>query len=111
MDLGVRGWGRQERRTRKSMTTRLLCTLAAWLVSKTMRPGLRYGADSLRWGILRALIKERDGYKCRECGRKAEYGGVWLECHHIKPVSAGGGYGPRNLRMLCKDCHGGRHGK
>lgn len=70
-----------------------------------MKPGVRYGADSLRWGIMRALIKERDGYKCRECGRKAEYGGVWLEAHHRHPVSEGGGYAPWNLVLLCVECH------
>lgn len=52
---------------------------------------------------------ERDGYKCRECGRKAEYGGVWLEAHHRHPVSEGGSYAPWNLVLLCVDCHRRRH--
>ena len=52
------------------------CTLAAALLSLTMKPGTRYGADSLRWGFLRSLIKERDGYKCRQCGAKAKYEGT-----------------------------------
>lgn len=83
--------------------------LAAWLVSLTMTPGKRYGSESLRWGILRALIKERDGYKCRECGRKAEYGVTWIEAHHKRRVADGGSYAPWNLESLCVGCHRGRH--
>ena len=35
-------------------------------------------------------------------GEKAN---VWLEVHHKRPVSRGGGYGPGNLISLCKTCH------
>ena len=87
----------------------LTCTLLAWLVSLSMKPGERYGSHSLRWGILRALIKERDGYECQECKAVASYGGVWLECHHKTPVSEGGSYAPSNLTMLCKPCHDRSH--
>jgi len=81
------------------------CTFVAYLLSLTMKSGIRYGAESLRWGILRALIKERDGYRCRECGRRAEYGVTWVEIHHLRRVVDGGGYAPWNLTTLCVDCH------
>ena len=95
--------------TLRRIPTWLLCTLAAWLLSLTMRAGVRYGGDSLRWGMLRALVKERDGYKCRQCGRKASYGGTWLECDHKRRVADGGSYAPWNLHSLCKECHRGKH--
>jgi len=91
------------------MMTYLLTTLAAWLLSLTMRPGVRYGGDSLRWNVLRALIKERDGHKCRQCGAKASYGRVRLECHHERRVADGGSHAPWNLTTLCKPCHDKRH--
>lgn len=87
------------------MTRYLLCTLAAILLSLTMAAGKRYGGESLRWGMLRALIKERDGYKCRECGARASYEGAWLEVHHKRRVADGGGYAPWNLVSLCRNCH------
>ena len=85
------------------------CTFVAYLLSLTMKSGIRYGAESLRWGILRALIKERDGYRCRECGKKAEYGGTWLEVNHKQRVANGGSYAPSNLELLCKPCHDKKH--
>lgn len=84
---------------------RLYWFLVAWAVSLTMRPGVRYGGDSFRWHVLRAAILERDGHKCRQCQRKAAYGGTWLECHHKRPVAAGGSHSPLNLVTLCVNCH------
>lgn len=88
--------------------TRYLWTIPALLLSLTMRPGVRYGLTSFRWAVLRACILERDGHRCRECGRVMEWN-VWLQVHHKRPVSRGGGYGPGNLISLCKTCHEGRH--
>ena len=84
--------------------TRYLWTIPALIISLTMRPGIRYGLTSFRWAILRACILERDGHKCRESGRVAEWN-LYLQCHHRKPVSRGGSYRPWNLTTLCKTCH------
>lgn len=92
------------------MITRLACSLGGWLLALSMRPGRRY-TDSLRWDILRGLIRKRDGYCCRECGRRAEYGGVWLEVHHRRPVAEGGSHAPWNLTLVCKAHHDGLHQK
>ena len=91
------------------MLSRLGWSLWAWVVSLSMRPGVRYGGRSYRWHILRAAILERDNYACRECGAVASYGGVWLEVHHRRWVADGGGHGPGNLITLCRDCHGRKH--
>lgn len=88
---------------------RFLWSIPAWLVSLSMRPGIRYGLTSFRWAILRACILERDDHRCRKCGRVASWM-AWVEAHHLKPVSRGGGHGPGNLVTLCKDCHKGEHG-
>ena len=89
------------------LATWSLTSLAAWLVSLTMRPGKRY--THLRWDLVRAFIRKRDQYRCQECGRYAEYGKVWLEVHHLKHIEHGGGYGPRNLKLLCDTCHREAH--
>jgi len=89
--------------------TRYLWTLPALLISATMRPGVKYGGKSFRWAILRACILERDGHRCRECGRTAAYGATWIEVHHRRPVSAGGSHRPWNLVALCKSCHDQAH--
>ena len=57
-----------------------------------------------RWMRLRAYVLARDGYLCRLCGR----GNRKLEIDHIKPLAAGGGDEPGNLRSLCQPCHVGR---
>jgi ribosomal protein L37AE/L43A len=83
-------------------------SLLAAMVSLTMRPGVRY-TDSLRWDILRGLIRKRDGYQCRVCDSKAVYGRNWLEVHHRRSLSRGGSYYPTNLVLVCKPCHDTLH--
>ena len=82
----------------------ILWSLIAIPVSLTMQAGVRY-TDSLRWDVMRSLIRKRDGYKCRGCGSRSLYGQNWLECHHRRRVADGGSYLPWNLRLLCKACH------
>lgn len=53
-----------------------------------------------RWRRLRRRILERDGYRCRACGRPGR-----LEVDHVVPVSRGGGDDPANLQALCRTCH------
>lgn len=50
--------------------------------------------------ILRRLVYERDGHRCRRCGR-TEY----LQLDHVVPWSAGGADMATNLRTLCKPCN------
>ena len=50
------------------------------------------------------LAKERDGYRCRQCG-----GTDRLQAHHITPISMGGTHDLGNLITLCHGCHQARH--
>lgn len=84
-------------------------TLLAALIGLTMKPGKRYN-ESLRWDLLRALIRKRDGYQCRVCDARGVYGRVWLEVHHKRRVAGGGSHYPWNLALLCKHCHDLLHG-
>ena len=50
-----------------------------------------------RWKRVRAQIRERDGYRCRQCGKAGR-----LEVDHIVPIAAGGDpWEPANLQTLC----------
>jgi len=60
-----------------------------------------YPAD---WSKRRKNVFERDDHTCRGCGeRKPTNEG--LHCHHIVPLSEGGGNSFDNLITLCEDCH------
>lgn len=50
---------------------------------------------------MRFAIYERDGHRCRKCGRHSEY----LEIDHIYPISKGGKSTYDNLQTLCHDCN------
>ena len=52
---------------------------------------------------LRFEIFERDGYKCRYCGRSEDE--CSLQIDHIKPISKGGKSTYDNLQTLCEDCN------
>lgn len=52
---------------------------------------------------LRIRVYERDGYKCRYCGRSEDE--CKLEIDHIKPISKGGKSTYDNLQTLCEDCN------
>jgi hypothetical protein len=62
----------------------------------------RYPAN---WDTKRRSIYRRDGYACTECGGKNQE----LHCHHIIPISQGGGHESSNLTTLCVDCHVAEH--
>lgn len=49
---------------------------------------------------VRALVKERDGYRCVLCGSIFR-----LECHHIRFRSAYGSDTVDNMILLCNSCH------
>lgn len=61
-----------------------------------------YGPD---WPELSKRAKERDGYRCAECGT----GEGELNVHHIIPLSQGGPNELDNLITLCRSCHANFH--
>lgn len=50
---------------------------------------------------LRFMVYERDGYRCKKCGRKTND----LEIDHIIPISKGGKTTLDNLQTLCRSCN------
>ena len=57
--------------------------------------------SSARWERTRRAVFERDGYRCKRCGKAG-----FLECDHIQPVSEGGEFWDLpNLQPLCHNCH------
>lgn len=62
---------------------------------------------------LRAMVLERDGFKCVRCGadassERADGTTMTLHVDHIVPVAAGGTNCESNLRTLCATCNLGR---
>ena len=58
------------------------------------------------WRIARNQARERDAYRCRECGKA----GI-LEVHHIQSLQHGGDDDLENLITLCRGCHIDKHRK
>jgi 5-methylcytosine-specific restriction endonuclease McrA len=59
---------------------------------------------------VRMKVLERDKYRCRICGRRAnEHVDVELNVHHIIPWREGGLSEQKNLITLCRTCHRGLH--
>ena len=56
--------------------------------------------SSSRWQPLRRAVLERDGYRCRECGRSGA-----LEVDHVVRRHDGGSDALDNLQSLCRDHH------
>jgi 5-methylcytosine-specific restriction endonuclease McrA len=50
---------------------------------------------------LRKMIFERDGYRCRWCGKPTRHPVL----DHVIPVSRGGTDDPDNLCTACPDCN------
>ena len=60
-----------------------------------------------RWKRVRVAVLDRDGYRCRGCGRAAE-----LQVHHSYPIwkyPARDHYDLATLRALCRSCHFQEH--
>ena len=50
---------------------------------------------------MRRTVFDRDGYRCRACGRPGR-----LECDHVTPLHRGGDrWDMDNLQTLCRGCH------
>ncbi len=53
------------------------------------------------WRETRLAVFQRDGFKCRTCGRRSG-----LECDHIRAIErAGDWFDMDNLQTLCRGCH------
>lgn len=73
-------------------------------------PTVRTGALPNGWGTIAGLVRERDGYTCRNCRRRGgPHGDREIHVDHQIPRSRGGPDEPRNLRSLCRPCHEARH--
>ena len=58
-----------------------------------------------RWERARRACFARDGYRCQDCHHAGR-----LECHHVKPLDAGGAaYALDNLLTYCRACHIDHH--
>lgn len=55
-----------------------------------------------RWAHTRLAVFERDGWRCRKCGRAGR-----LEADHIEPLKTWPGcpYDTANIQTLCRSCH------
>ena len=63
------------------------------------------GRDWRRWARLRRVVFERDGWRCRTCGKAGR-----LEADHVVPISKGGDpWDMANLQTLCRGCHIEKH--
>ncbi len=58
---------------------------------------------------IRFEVFQRDGFKCRFCGKKAE--ATELQVDHVKPFAKGGTDDPDNLVTTCGDCNRGKSDK
>lgn len=61
------------------------------------------GLGRTEWIEIRKLVKERDEYRCTECGKPATV--TQLDVHHREALKDGGTHNPDNLVTLCRDCH------
>lgn len=73
-------------------------------VSKIRRTQAQAYGDRSSWDAMCDAVKQRDGYRCRDCGKHRSQVRK-LEVHHIIPVSRGGRTVMYNLKTLCDECH------
>src|SRR5450759_4952715 len=57
----------------------------------------------MRFGVL-----QRDGFRCRYCGRPGSAPGVVLHVDHVVPLAAGGASTEDNLLTACDECNLGK---
>ena len=56
---------------------------------------------SRRWARVRRMVFERDGWRCRKCGRAGR-----LEAHHLQSIANGGDpWSLSNIETRCRACH------
>jgi 5-methylcytosine-specific restriction protein A len=65
----------------------------------------RKARSSAAWQKARAMARQRDGDRCRQCGSTQG-----LEVHHLVPIAQGGDrFALSNLITLCSSCHHDSH--
>lgn len=78
---------------------------------KRKKPLRRFGLRRIRELVaerrFRALVLERDGYRCQRCRRDRC---AALDAHHLLPRGRGGSHHISNGVTLCRACHDGVHG-
>jgi 5-methylcytosine-specific restriction endonuclease McrA len=57
---------------------------------------------------LRFDILQRDGFRCRYCGRPGTASGVVLHVDHVIPVAVGGATSAYNRVTACEECNLGK---
>jgi 5-methylcytosine-specific restriction endonuclease McrA len=98
----------------QSRATGSVRRLNASLGPRSSRPGrtlIRGGVPRARDPLpaqLRFRILQRDGFRCRYCGRSGDAPGVVLHVDHVVSVAAGGTTSEDNLRTACEECNLGK---
>lgn len=79
--------------------------VAANRMRKVLEPWRKWYSTAA-WRGLRIVTFERDGFRCRLCGR-VEGRSPMLVCDHIEPHKGDRAkfFNPKNLQTLCKPCH------
>lgn len=72
-----------------------------------MRPRMTRARDPLP-AQLRFSVLQRDGFRCRYCGRTSREPGVVLHVDHVVPLVAGGATTEDNLLTACEECNLGK---
>jgi hypothetical protein len=67
----------------------------------------RRARDPIR-AQLRFRVLQRDGFRCRYCGRSGNAPGVVLHVDHVVPLAAGGTSTEDNLLTACEECNLGK---
>ena len=98
-DLPMRWrWERRDRRFRDPPAGR----------GKTqMRQSVTRARDPLP-AQLRFSVLQRDGFRCRYCGRTSREPSVALHVDHVVPLAAGGATTEDNLLTACEECNLGK---
>ena len=67
----------------------------------------RRARDPIR-AQMRFRVLQRDGFRCRYCGRYGSAPGVVLHVDHVVPLAAGGTSTEDNLLTACEECNLGK---
>ena len=84
------------------------CRVASWRDKRRGGEGGHIGKQLLiGWSQRRFAVLERDGFKCRYCGKGAKQNAV-LHVDHVHPRAAGGTDDLDNLVAACQECNRGK---
>jgi len=67
--------------------------------------GTRVDGYPTNWEEIARAVRERDGYRCTQCGESS----IVLHVHHVMPISKGGSNSMTNLVTLCEKHHTAKH--